>query len=139
MTPTLGDLLAHGQRTSSGCLEWQRARYRSGYGAVSDGKRTRRVHRVAWERLHGSVPDGQKVLHRCDNPPCFEPTHLFIGTQADNVRDMWAKGRARPRRTKVTPEMLRQVEGLSSYQVERVLGIHHNTIWAARARARSAA
>lgn len=67
----------------------------TGYGLISfNGKRQRRVHRVAWELRHGPIPDGMGVLHSCDNPPCIRDEHLFIGTQAVNVREMLDKGRA---------------------------------------------
>ena len=52
-----------------------------------------RAHRVAWVLYRGKIPRGKKVLHRCDNPPCCNPEHLFLGTQADNVADMVTKGR----------------------------------------------
>lgn len=53
-------------------------------------------HRAAWRILVGVIPRDALVLHRCDNPRCCNPEHLFLGTQADNVSDMWDKGRARP-------------------------------------------
>lgn len=52
-----------------------------------------RVHRLEWAKHHGPIPPGMCVLHRCDNPPCYEIAHLFIGTQQDNVADRDAKGR----------------------------------------------
>ena len=53
------------------------------------------AHRNAWRIRYGEIPDGMCVLHHCDNPPCVNPAHLFLGTQADNIRDMMLKGRNR--------------------------------------------
>jgi hypothetical protein len=52
-----------------------------------------RTHRVAWEEANGPIPDGKCVLHSCDNPPCCNPEHLFLGSDIDNVVDRDAKGR----------------------------------------------
>jgi hypothetical protein len=75
------------------CLEWQGARHRQGYGVASLDGRPTKAHRVAFELVHGPIPDGLDVLHRCDNPPCWNPHHLFVGTARDNIRDSVAKGR----------------------------------------------
>jgi len=75
------------------CIEWTGARHRFGYGDLRIGGKLYRAHRLAWEREHGPIPAGMSVLHRCDNPPCYNVDHLFLGTQADNNRDMAAKGR----------------------------------------------
>lgn len=80
------------------CWEWAAGRSKHGYGRVDfhyPGKTSRIASRVAWEMTHGPIPDGLHVLHECDNPPCCNPAHLFLGTHLDNVRDMHRKGRAR--------------------------------------------
>lgn len=86
---------------SEGCWEWQGER-RPGafcYGRFEqylDGEILRvAAHRMAWTLEHGPIPQGLCVLHRCDNPPCVRPDHLFLGTMADNTHDMMAKGRAK--------------------------------------------
>lgn len=65
-----------------------------GYGSVKCGDRgALLVHRVAWELVRGSIPDGLDVLHSCDVRLCAKPDHLFLGTHLDNMRDMISKGR----------------------------------------------
>jgi hypothetical protein len=81
----------------TGCRPWRGTRDRDGYGVLGVDGRQQRAHRVVWELTHGPIPDGLCVCHHCDNPPCVEPTHPFLGTHADNVRDAVAKGRRRGR------------------------------------------
>jgi hypothetical protein len=80
-----------------GCWNWIGRRNALGYGFLKalNGRRQVRAHRISWELHFGPIPDGLAVLHRCDNPPCVRPDHLFLGTQTDNMRDMWTKGRGR--------------------------------------------
>lgn len=78
--------------TPSGCWEWAGARNDYGYGLINIG-RTERVHRIAYVLRNGPIDKADRVLHRCDNPPCFNPSHLFKGTAQDNTDDMHAKGR----------------------------------------------
>lgn len=78
------------------CWVWVGALDKDGYGVfgVSTLVKSARAHRVAWEFLHGD-PGDLCVLHECDNPSCCNPEHLFLGTQADNMRDKMGKGRHR--------------------------------------------
>lgn len=85
-------------RIGDGCWEWQATRLPRGYGQFQfklDGGKWRHhgAHRVAWMLERGPIPPGVQVCHRCDNPRCVRPSHLFLGTAADNVRDMDRKGR----------------------------------------------
>ena len=67
-----------------------------GYGEIGAGRAgagVLRAHRLAWEFAYGPIPTGAQVLHRCDNPPCCNPSHLFLGTHQDNMADKVAKGR----------------------------------------------
>lgn len=80
--------------TTSGCLEWTGSRNADGYGSATRGRSSALAHRLAWELAYGPIPQGRLVCHRCDNPPCCNPEHLFLGTQSDNMRDMAAKGRS---------------------------------------------
>jgi len=83
------------------CWPWLGRRLPRGYGVIAVGREKRRAHRVAWELTCGAIPAGLNVCHRCDHPPCCNPAHLVLWTQAENMADAAAKGRLsndRPRR-----------------------------------------
>jgi hypothetical protein len=75
------------------CWTWAGSRSAKGYGRLNVGGAVCQAHRVSWELHRGAIPSDLFVLHRCDNPPCVNPDHLFLGTALDNSRDMVSKGR----------------------------------------------
>lgn len=78
----------------TGCRDWTGCKDKDGYGIVRVlGMNERQAHRIAYRAFIGNIPDGMHVLHKCDNPGCVNTTHLFLGTNADNMRDKSSKGR----------------------------------------------
>lgn len=113
-----------------GCWEWLGARDDNGYGWIkvtweASHPRQEKAHRVCWILTRGPIPDGQRVLHTCDNPPCVRPSHLFLGTDLDNRHDAMKKGRWTPTRgervgtSKLTDEDIIQIRGALSQGVRQ--------------------
>jgi hypothetical protein len=104
--------------TDGTCLEWTRYRHPSGYGQTFYNRKKISAHRLAWMIAHGPIPDEVLVCHRCDNPPCCNPSHLFLGDYKDNSQDMVAKGRHAGQRVthcrrghQYSPENTRHIRG----------------------------
>lgn len=84
--------------SGDGCWEWTGGKDRRGYGQIGEcgvGGRTLRAHRVVYEMMVGPIPAGMELCHRCDNPGCVRPDHMFIGTHWDNMQDRNRKGRVK--------------------------------------------
>lgn len=109
---------------NSGCWLWTASSSAQGYGHFQVNGRLCRAHRVSWELHNGKIPDGMWVLHKCDNPGCVNPDHLFLGTNVDNVADMVAKGRraktegATHWNAKLSERQIRQIRSASGLHKE---------------------
>ena len=82
-------------RKTQGCWEWCASKSSGGYGTFRIARKSVAAHRMAWHLINGDIPIGLCVLHKCDNKACVKPSHLFLGTQQDNIEDMVKKGRSR--------------------------------------------
>lgn len=117
--------------TGDGCWLWTGAQRRQGYGSFWDGERQASAHRLSYAMRYGGIPDGLCVLHRCDTPRCVNPSHLFLGSVADNARDMAEKGRtiAKLARSDVQLIRLRYARGGVSYRkLASEYGVDESTI-----------
>lgn len=77
----------------NGCWIWNKFKLKSGYGTTAQNKKTYLAHRLSYLLHVGMIPKGLWVLHKCDNPSCVNPDHLFLGTHQDNTDDKVSKGR----------------------------------------------
>lgn len=121
------------------CWLWIGTRLPRGYGTFSFDGVKRRAHRVSWIIHYGPIPDGLFVLHKCDNPPCVRPDHLFLGDHGKNMADMTTKGRqykpqgeqvrAAKLTTEIVAEILREMtRGATNAELARRYGVAPNTL-----------
>lgn len=128
------------------CWLWQSSLSKDGYGMFKTchdyQRKSFRAHRYAYELHNGPIPDGLLALHKCDNPTCVNPNHLFLGTQQDNIDDMIAKGRdnmavpcpgERNAAAKLTEAQVieirrRKAAGESGYSLAKEFGVIQATI-----------
>ena len=80
-------------KITDNCWIWTAAKDRGGYGQFFLNKTMVKPHRYSWEYFRRKIPDGLCVCHKCDNPPCVNPDHLFLGTMKDDIQDAIKKGR----------------------------------------------
>lgn len=119
----------------NGCVLFTGHLDKDGYGRVRVGRRMYRTHRLAWELANSSIEKGICICHKCDNPSCVNPDHLFAGTPKDNTQDMFRKGRQSRRggvdngNSKLTPDKvlrLREMHaaGASLRELSNTFSIH---------------
>jgi hypothetical protein len=124
----------------TGCVEWQGAKIPDGYGVMRFLGKHILAHRFSFLLHGGEIPEGKYLCHRCDNPACVNPAHLFVGTQTDNMQDAMKKGRHRPpplgenhHRAKLTEEKVRLIrkmraEGVSQQKIAEFIGTPQTNI-----------
>jgi HNH endonuclease len=122
----------------TGCWNWQRGKFQQGYGMIQIDHCRQRAHRVSFSEFVGPIPDGLFVCHRCDNPGCINPSHLFLGTAQDNSSDMVAKGRqatgeenGNARLSDLLVQHIRSehANGVNGRAISRALGIHNVAVY----------
>lgn len=117
----------------NGCHLWTAAKFRRGYGSFKLGGKQVKAHRLAWEWANGAIPEGMMVCHSCDTPACVNPAHLFLGTHADNMRDVAEKGRragTANHRAKLSAPDVQEIKrsSLPSAELERIFDVSQPTI-----------
>jgi hypothetical protein len=111
--PPLEERFWKSVKKTDGCWFWIAAASQDGYGEISIKGKNVGAHRISWVLHYGEIPDGLWVLHKCDNPPCVRPDHLFLRTQKHNLADAASKARmssgSRHYKAKLTKEDVRLI------------------------------
>ncbi len=82
------------RRSKNNCWLWEGSRQTNGYGRIGFNKKYYKAHRLSYAFYKGDVPNDLEVCHKCDNPPCINPNHLFLVTHQENIQNMIDKGRS---------------------------------------------
>ena len=109
--PTIIESYKSRVKIKEGCWEWNGSFLKFGYGRFVIDKKEYQAHRVSYELFNGPIPDGMCVLHRCDNPPCTNPKHLFLGTKNENRKDAVSKNR-QAKGSKIASSKLTEIQVL---------------------------
>lgn len=121
------------------CWPWTGFRKKSGHGLTSYKSAPIHASRKAWILTHGPVPSALSVLHRCDNAACCNPSHMYLGTRADNMIDYWQNTPPEQRGARGRPSVLddgqlstlwqMRKKGATLKECAEVFDVHHSTIW----------
>jgi hypothetical protein len=118
------DRVQLGSNIRKDCWEWIGGVSRKGYGQMAYEGRMHTAHRLAWTFTKGDIPEGLHVLHKCDNPTCCNPWHLFIGTHQDNMDDMVKKNRAvgkKPNAKRLTDAEVLAIRAMHKAKIKGVI------------------
>ena len=113
----------------STCHWWIGSTGCAGYGELNISGKAQRAHRIAFEMANGPIPEGKIICHKCDNPSCVNPSHLFVGTYRDNLKDMYSKGRENNRRSrggKLDHDDVKEIRNLKGKLSQRAIGAMFN-------------
>lgn len=115
------------RRGANDCWPWIGSVNQGGYGRIKVTGRVEAAHRVAFRLAHGAIADGLLVCHRCDNPRCCNPAHLFLGTDRDNAQDRARKGRGNQGRQSVNAGVLNRAAKLDDDAVRTIRRMRADT------------
>lgn len=127
-------------RKSDGCWDWIASKGTFGHGKIFFRGRNIIASRASWILYRGEIPKGMCVCHKCDNPGCVNPEHLFLGTHAENMLDKTRKGRAPSgkavKSSKLTDDDVLEIRrlyknGASCGEIQKKFNVHKGTIWRA--------